>query len=915
MSNEKHSKGSCACGCDHHHDHGHKHEHKHEGESCGCAMCQLEDLTHLSEDCDDEDDCHCGCGHDHHNHDHEHHSCACGCGHDHHEHKHDHDHEGCSCGHDHGHKHEHKHEGESCGCAMCQLGDLTNLSEDCDDEDDCHCGCGHDHHHHDHEHHSCACGCGHEHHEHKHDHDHGSCSCGHDHGHDHKHEHKHEGESCGCAMCQLGDLTNLSEDCDDEDDCHCGCGHDHHHHHDHEHHSCACSCGHDHHEHKHDHDHGSCSCGHDHGHDHKHEHKHEGESCGCAMCQLENVKVSEEVEEAPKAAPVPVAKQFKLPELSMTVLGLITALMVALSFIPVLSILSPLFYLIPTLLWGRGLFEKGWKAAKRKTMDEHVLTSIAVIAAFLIGEYFEAMMVALLFAIGDWLELKAVQRSRKDIAAVVNIRPQRANLILKNGEVQTILSKKLRIGDSIQVKVGERVPVDCVILEGNSTMDRSAITGESVAVGVQPGDRVLSGEVNLSGVLVCRCETTYENSTASRIIQLVEESSAQKGETEKFITRFAKYYTPAVVVMAILTVIVPPLLGWGSFKMWLSRALVFLVASCPCALVISVPLAFFSGVGAMSKQGVLLKGTKFIEPLSKVKNVVCDKTGTITTGELQVSKVEQFSDAYDMRSVTALAEKYSSHPVAQAICKAFPAPAEADVKNVEEFAGKGVSLLMDGKKVLCGSARLMKENGINMENVPEANVYTAVEGILLGCVMLSDVPRSDAASTMKELKALGVEKTVMLTGDSAVSASVVKEQVGLDEMHCGLLPQDKSALMKELKQKGKTTVFVGDGINDAPVLAAADIGFAMGLGTDAAIESADAVLMSDNLAALPKVIETARQTISIVKVNIVFILVSKAIVLLLGLTGHAPMWLAVVADVGVSILCVLNAVRILKVKK
>ncbi len=723
-----------------------------------------------------------------------------------------------------------------------------------------------------------------------------SCGCGHDHHHEHKHEHHHhENESCGCAMCQLENLTHIAEECEEEE-CHC---HDHEHHH--------------HHEHKHEHG-CSCGCGHDHHHEHKHEHHHEGESCGCAMCQLENVKISEEPK---KAAPAPVkeAKGFVLPELSMPIMAVIAVLAVVLSMIPGLGLLSGLFYLIPTVLWGKLLFTRGWKALKRKQLDEHVLTSIAVIAAFLIGEYFEAMMVTVLFAIGDWLELKAVQRSRKDIAAVVNIRPQRANLILPNGEVQNILSKKLHVGDKIQVKVGERVPVDCVILEGQSTMDRSAITGESVAVGVQAGDKVLSGEVNLSGVLVCRCETTYDNSTASKIIQLVEESSAQKGETEKFITRFAKYYTPAVLVMAVLTIIVPPLLGLGSFRMWISRALVFLVASCPCALVISVPLAFFSGVGAMSKQGVLLKGTKFIEPLAKAKTVVCDKTGTITTGELQVSHVEQFSTSYDMKAVTALAEQYSTHPVAQAICRAFGKGDEtAEVKNVEEFAGKGVSLLMNGKKVLCGSARLMKENGISMENVMEANVYTAVDGELLGCVMLSDVPRADAAATMKQLKALGVERTVMLTGDSVISASVVKEQVGMDEMHCGLLPQDKSRLMKELKQNGKTTVFVGDGINDAPVLAAADIGFAMGLGTDAAIESADAVLMSDNLSALPKVVETARQTVSIVKTNIVFILVSKAAVLLLGLLGIAPMWLAVVADVGVSILCVLNAVRILNVK-
>ena len=713
------------------------------------------------------------------------------------------------------------------------------------------------------------------------------CGCGHDHKHEHHHEHKHEGESCGCAMCQLSDLSKISEDCEDED-CHC---HEHEHHHHEEH--CSCGCGHD--------------------HEHHHEHKYEGESCGCAMCQMENVKLSELEEEKAKPAP---KKALKLDELPMSILFILTGLLILLSLLPVLNLFKGLFYLVPIALWSLPLFKKGWKAAKNRSLDEHVLTSVAIIAAFLMGEYFEALMVSILFAIGDWLEEKAVQKSRKDIAKIVNIRPQKANLVLANGQVQTIPSRKLKIGDTIQIRAGEKVPVDAVILEGQSTTDRSAITGESVAVGVQAGDRILSGEVNLSGVLTCRCETTFDNSTASKIIQMVEESSAQKGETEKFITRFAKYYTPAVVIMAILVTFLPPMLGWGSFKMWLSRALVFLVASCPCALVISIPLSYFSGVGAMSKQGVLLKGTKFIEPLAKVKNVVCDKTGTITTGELQVSHVEQFSDAYNMKEITALAEKYSSHPVAEAVCRAFGnGPEKAEVKDVEEIAGKGVSLTMDGKKVLCGSARLMREQGISMENVPEANVYTAVDGVLLGCVMLSDVPRADAADTLKELKALGVERCVMLTGDSAVSAAVVKEQVGMDEMHCGLLPKDKSDLMKELKKGGKTTIFVGDGINDAPVLAAADIGFAMGMGSDAAIESADGVLMANSLASLPKVIRTARRTVSIVKANLIFILLSKSVVLWLGLIGKAPMWLAVFADVGVSIITVLNAVRVLNVKK
>ena len=635
--------------------------------------------------------------------------------------------------------------------------------------------------------------------------------------------------------------------------------------------------------------------------------KHSGDSCGCAMCRLENPSQSVPEEQEEKE---PSQKWKWAAKIGAAALALLCTEVLELPWLVGFAV-----SLITILLWGADLLKKAANSFRRKSMDENVLMSIAVAAAFVLGEFFEAIMVVILYSVGELLEEKAVKKSRREISEVVNIRPQRANRLLADGTVKEIPSAQIQAGDLLLVRAGERVPVDGVIEEGESSMDQSALTGEAIAVGVHKGDRVLSGSVNLSGALKIKAQAAFEDSTASRMIRLVEESSAQKGQTEKLITRFTKIYTPLVVLCAVLVAVLPPLFGLGEWKQWIMNSLVFLVASCPCALVISVPLGLYSGVGAISKQGVLVKGTKFLEPLAKAKTIVLDKTGTLTTGELEVSQaqalVEQDKETFEQ--LTALAEGYSSHPIAQAVLRYLNRqPEKQDVSDVKETAGKGVSLTYRGEKLLCGSFRLLEEAGIDLNGLPKANVYTAYCGKVLGYVILSDRPREEAAQAVRQWKEYGIEQTVMLTGDSALSAQRVKEKVGIDKMYTDLLPQDKLTHLKETKQQGKAVLFVGDGINDAPVLAAADVGIAMGLGTDAAIEAADAVLMSEKLTSLTAAMKISRRALSVVYFNIWFILLIKLAVFALGAVGIVNMWMAVFADVGVSILTVLNSVRILK---
>ena len=698
----------------------------------------------------------------------------------------------------------------------------------------------------------------------------------HDHCCEEEHHHHHDHEGCGCAMCQLEEMMGG-----------------------HHHEECAEECCHEHH--------------HDHCCEEEHHHHHDHEGCGCAMCQLENpsqVKESEPRDEPQNNTAMNVVK------ISLAAAALLTG---GAHIGP--SWLAMLICLITIVVWGRELFVKAFHGLKHRDLDENVLMAIAVVAAFLLGENFEAIMVVLLYSLGEILEQKAVLKSRKDISQVINIRPQKANLLKADGSVQEVYSSKIRPGDMILVRAGERVPVDGVIVEGDSAMDQSALTGEAAAVGVGRGDNVLSGSVNLSGVVKVKASSAFEDSTASRMIRLVEESSAQKGKTEKVITRFAKIYTPLVILCAAAVAVLPPLIGGGEWKTWIMNSLVFLVASCPCALVISVPLGLYSGVGAISQYGMLVKGTKFIEPLAKAKAIVMDKTGTITTGELKVSQAQAIDPQQEetFLRLTALAEGYSSHPIAQAIFKELEPKLQTEdqqrADNVKEIAGKGIRMSYNGKNLLCGSGRFLDEEGIDISSCPKASVYTAYDGELLGYVVLSDRPREEAREAVSQWKQAGIENTVMLTGDSQLFAKQVQEQCGIDQMHADLLPQDKLSKLKEIKSANGRVIFIGDGINDAPVLAAADVGVAMGLGTDAAIEAADAVLMREKLTALTTAIKISRKTMGIVYFNICFILLSKLLVFSLGAIGIVTMWMAVLADVGVSIITVLNSVRILKYKE
>ncbi|MCI5801198.1 MAG: cadmium-translocating P-type ATPase [Oscillospiraceae bacterium] len=655
----------------------------------------------------------------------------------------------------------------------------------------------------------------------------------------------------------------------------CGCGHEHHGHEE------GCGCGHEH------HDHGDgCGCGHEH-------HGH-GDGCGCG-CGHDHEHVST------------TGIDLWLIAGSVLLFGL--------SFLPVGGAVRVVLLAGSVLLAGYKLFWQGLKGLFRGSLDEMTLLLIAAAAAFVIGEQREAAIVTILFRIGQHLEELAVARSKRNIEALTKIRPETANL-LRDGEYTETPAEDVPVGSEILVRAGEKVPLDCVVLSGETTLDTSALTGESVPRPASAGDTLLSGMVNAEGAVVCRTVSAFEDSAASRIIQMVQESSAKKGKAEKMISRFARVYTPAVVIAALFLAVLPPLLGFGSWSQWIGRSLVFLVASCPCALVISIPLSFFAGVGACSKKGVLVKGSRYMELLARPVSVVFDKTGTLTTGKLEVTEIISLSGMAEegILRLAAIGESGSTHPMAQAVLARQGETGLSGAGNFREITGKGVSFSVDGANYFCGSRKLLKAQGIPEEGLPEANIYLADETRALGCIRVKDVLRDDAKETLERLKAMGVRRTVMLTGDSEGAAREIQAQSGVDEFHAGLLPEDKVKYLEQIRSEG-TTVFVGDGMNDAPVLAMADVGVAMGLGTDAAIEAADAVLISDRLGSLADGIGLARRTKSIARFNIVFALGIKAAVLILGACGLAQMWLAVFADVGVSIIAVLNSSRILRSQK
>ncbi|WP_456394717.1 heavy metal translocating P-type ATPase [Thermococcus sp.] len=550
--------------------------------------------------------------------------------------------------------------------------------------------------------------------------------------------------------------------------------------------------------------------------------------------------------------------------------------------------------------------------------DENFLIAIATIGAFLIREYPEGVAVMLFYVVGEFFQDLAVDRSRRSIKALLALKAEYANL-LRDGDVVRVKPEELKVGDVIIIKPGERVPVDGVIVEGESTVDTSALTGESVPRTVKEGEEILSGMVNLSGVLKVQVTKGLKESTISRILELVENASARKAKTEKFITRFAHYYTPAVVGIAALIAIVPPLLTGDPFTPWIYRALVILVISCPCALVLSIPLGYFGGIGRAAREGILVKGSNYLDALKEATVVAFDKTGTLTKGVFKVTRVETrngFSEGEIIR-FAALAEAHSNHPIAKAIREAYGEEInEAEIVEYEEITGHGVRARIDGTEVLVGNDRLLHRFNIEHDTcrVKGTVAHVVINGKYAGYIIISDEIKDDAPLAVKELKRLGIKKVVMVTGDNKDVAGEIARQLGLDGFYAELLPEDKVRIIEELeKEADGKVVFVGDGINDAPVLARADVGVAMGaLGSDAAIETADVVIMDDKPSKLPRGIRIARKTQRIVWQNIIFALAVKLSFISLGILGEATMWEAVFADVGVALIAVFNAMRILK---
>lgn len=620
-----------------------------------------------------------------------------------------------------------------------------------------------------------------------------------------------------------------------------------------------------------------CHCHACHGHSHTHEHEHEHSS----------------------AIPVRLS---------------VSAILFALAaLLPCAPWIKTALYLLAYATIGYDIL---WAALKNilhgALFDEAFLMSLATVGALVIGELPEAVAVMFFYQLGEWLQSLAVGKSRRSIAALMDIRPEAATVLRMGREVH-VAPEEVHCGEIILVRPGERIALDGVVVRGEGSINNAALTGESLPVSCSVGQRVLSGGICLDSVLEIRCESTYRESTVARILELVEHAAEKKTRTERFITRFSRIYTPVVVLFALGLALLPPFLLSQSFAMWLQRALTFLVISCPCALVVSVPLSFMGGIGAASRHGILVKGAADLEQLAKVKIFAFDKTGTLTEGRFTLTELHpQFCTEAELLRLAATAEQHSKHPIAQSIVEAYGKPTPAP-QSLTELAGRGVCAVIDGDEYHFGNARLMRELGVALPDRKASGtlVYGAKKGRCIGCLVIADEVKPDASSALAALRA----KTVMLTGDSREVAQGLAARVGVDEVHAQLLPQEKVEQLERLQQNG-VTAFVGDGINDAPVLARADVGIAMGgIGSDAAIESADIVLMHDSLTALPLAQSIARKTLRIVRQNIVLALGTKAFILLLGAMGLAPLWLAVFGDVGVMLLATCNALRCLRVKQ
>lgn len=607
---------------------------------------------------------------------------------------------------------------------------------------------------------------------------------------------------------------------------------------------------------------------------------------------------------------------------------LLAGIMIITKLVEINKWIQLVLYLVPYLIIGYDILKKALKGIfKGQIFDENFLMAVATVGAVALGEFSEGAAVMLFYQIGELFQSVAVGKSRKNITSLMDIRPDYANVEL-NGKLEKIDPDDVEIGTEIVVNPGEKVPIDGVIISGDSTLNTSALTGESVPRSAKVGDEIISGCINLTGVLRIKTTKEFGDSTVSKILDLVENSSMKKSKSENFITKFARYYTPAVCGGALLLAILPPIIRlvsgtgamWGE---WITRALTFLVISCPCALVISIPLSFFAGIGCASANGILVKGSNYLEALSDTQYVVFDKTGTLTKGVFEVTGIYPANnfDKDTLIRFAAFAECASSHPISVSLKKNYGKEINIDeVSDIQEIAGHGVSALVDGKRVFAGNIKLMKKENIAVECEHDEGtvVYVSCDGEYAGCIVISDVVKENSKKAISSLKKSGIDKTVMLTGDSKQAAERVAKSLGLDEYHAELLPADKVEWVEKLlsqKSAKKKLAFVGDGINDAPVLSRADIGIAMGaLGSDAAIEAADIVLMDDDPSKIALARKISVHTLKIVKENIVFALAIKAICLVLGALGIANMWVAIFADVGVMILAVLNAIRALKIK-
>lgn len=604
-------------------------------------------------------------------------------------------------------------------------------------------------------------------------------------------------------------------------------------------------------------------------------------------------------------------------------------LMIVLALLPITGILRFILFMIPYLVIGYDILKKAVKGIlNRQVFDENFLMAVATVGAIVLGEYTEGVAVMLFYQIGELFQSYAVGKSRRNISALMDIRPDYAN-IEKDGELIQVDPDEVAIGSVIVVQPGEKIPIDGVVLEGSTTLNTSALTGESLPREVEAGNEVISGCINLTGVLKIRTTKEFGESTISRILELVENSSSRKSKSENFISKFARVYTPAVCFGAVALAVLPPLVrilflglepAWGE---WIYRALTFLVISCPCALVISIPLSFFAGIGGAGREGILVKGSNYLETLSMTKYVVFDKTGTMTQGVFEVSGVHHNEmETAKILEYAALAECYSNHPISKSLQRAYGKPVDKSrVTDVQEVSGNGVTARVDGITVAVGNARLMERMDVPYQDCHQVGtiVHIAIDGAYAGHILISDLLKPNAKEAIGALKRAGVAKTVMLTGDAKAVAECVAGELGIEEVYSELLPADKVTKVEELllrKGEKEKLVFVGDGINDAPVLSRADIGIAMGaLGSDAAIEAADIVLMDDDPAKIALAIRISRKCIRIVYENIYFAIGIKVLCLLLGALGIANMWLAIFADVGVMVLAVLNAIRALFVKK